>query len=185
MYASATAHDIAEAVVEAARGGANLRSANLGGANLVGADLRGAKGTNPLRLSPLHGLRDQPGKIRLYKLVTASGVGPFRGGIVYEIGEAYEVENADTDAGNDCGAGINVATLDWCLRRWLKGRRVLVVEFEARDIAAIPTASDGKLRLHRCTVVGEKTLEELGIAQEHSDRDAWQAEQDAKEKTAP
>jgi hypothetical protein len=42
---------------------------------------------------------------------------------------------------------------------------VFVVEHTAADIAAIPIGSDGKYRVRRCTVVAEKTLEELGIAQ--------------------
>jgi hypothetical protein len=36
------------------------------------------------------------------------------------------------------------------------------VEFAVEDIAAIPIASDGKIRLHRCKVVGEKNLAEMG-----------------------
>ncbi len=39
LYSSATAHTIAEAVVEAVRNGANLAGANLAGANLDGATL--------------------------------------------------------------------------------------------------------------------------------------------------
>ena len=49
------------------------------------------------------------------------------------------------------------------MREWRVGFRILVVEFTAKDIAVIPTASDGKFRLHRCTVVGEKDLKEIGL----------------------
>ena len=103
-------------------------------------------------------LLDQPGAIRAYKLVNESGQGPFNGGVTYTIGETVEVAGASTDVNVQCAAGINVATLDWCLREWRAGYRVLVVEFTAQDIAAIPTATDGKFRLHRCRVVGEKDL---------------------------
>jgi hypothetical protein len=106
-------------------------------------------------------LLDQPGAIRLYKLVTAGGSGPFNGGITYRVGESYAVTDANTDSTIDCGAGINVATLDWCLSNWQDGYRVLVVEFTKADIAAIPTATDGKIRLHRCSVVSEKDITAL------------------------
>ncbi len=42
LYASATANDIATAIVEAVKTGADLRGADLHGADLRGADLRGA-----------------------------------------------------------------------------------------------------------------------------------------------
>ena len=150
--------------------GAYLARADLARADLARACLAGAKGINPLRTSPLYLLRDQPGPIRLYKLVTAEGVGPFNGGLTYTVGKSYEVADANTNEAAQCGAGINVATLDWCLREWCEGYRVLVVEFTAADIAAIPLATAGKLRLHRCKVVGEKTLDELGITAEQAAR---------------
>jgi hypothetical protein len=39
---------------------------------------------------------------------------------------------------------------------------VLVVEFTAKDIAAIPNG-DGKFRLHRCRVVGEKKIDPVAL----------------------
>jgi len=112
---------------------------------------------------PLYLLRDQPGKVRAYKLVTADGVGPFNGGITYRIGESCEVLDADTDEYRQCASGINLATLDWCMREWSAGYRILIAEFEAADIAAIPIGSDGKFRVFRCTIVGEKDLVEIGL----------------------
>ena len=137
---------------------ANLIGADLRGANLIGADLRSAKGISPALCTPLLMLHDQPGPIRAYKLVNAASVGPFNGGITYEVGGCYEVPNACTDVSEQCAAGISLATLDWCLREWCKGYRVLVAEFYATDIAAIPTATDGKFRVHRCRIVAEKDL---------------------------
>jgi len=49
------------------------------------------------------------------------------------------------------------------LREWYVGRRILVAEFTATDIAAIPVGSDGKFRVFRCRIVAEKTLAELGL----------------------
>ncbi len=140
---------------------ANLSGADLSGADLSRANLSGATGVDAARCTPLLMLLDQPGAIRAYKLVTADGVGPFNGGITYKVGKSYEVANASTDVSEACAVGIHVATLDWCLREWRSGYRVLVVEFTAADIAAIPTATDGKFRLHRCRVVDEKDITAL------------------------
>ena len=141
--------------------GANLRGANLYGANLRGANLYGAKGSTKYQTTPLLLLLDQPGKIRAYKLVTAEGIGPFNGGMTYKVGQSYSVENANTDETEQCGAGINLATMDWCLKAWREGYRILVAEFTAKDIAAIPTHTDGKFRVHRCKIVGEKNVAKL------------------------
>ncbi len=141
--------------------GANLSDANLSGAYLSDANLSGARGLEPWRTTPLMLLLDQPGPIRLYKLVNERGEGPFSGGLVYSPGATLECPDANTDPLVDCGAGINVATLDWCLREWREGYRVLIVEFTAEDIAAIPLGTDGKIRLHRCNVIDWKDISGL------------------------
>ncbi len=143
---------------------ADLWRANLSGANLSRANLWRARGLSPERTTPLLMLLDQPGLIRAYKLVNADGIGPFNGGITYRVGESSVVDSANTDPRESCAAGINVATLDWCLSHWEPGYRVLIVEFTAADIAAIPTATDGKFRLHRCRVVAEKDISALVAA---------------------
>jgi hypothetical protein len=157
-------------------GGANLRDANLrdanlggaylGGAYLGGAYLRDAKGVNRHLCTPLRILLDQPGAIHAYKLVTADGDSPmsrnnFYPVIHYAIGKAYRAADACTDEAEQCAAGISLATMDWCLRNWQEGYRIFVAEFRAKDIAAIPTATDGKFRVHKCKIVGEKSLKDL------------------------
>jgi len=160
-----------EVVLEAYRKGmslerAQLQDAQLERAQLQGAWLQGAQGICPERCTPLLMLLEQPGPIRAYKLVTPEGIDPFNGGITYDVGETCEVAKADTDPTVHCAAGINVATLDWCLNEWKPGYRVLLVEFTAQDIAVIPTATNGKFRLHRCRVVGEKDLTGLVTTKE-------------------
>ena len=144
--------------------GANLSGANLSGADLFGANLSGAVGINAFRVNALLMLRDQPGPIRAYKLVDAEYRSPIQGTgkLTYRIGETLAVADADTDEQVACGAGINVATLPWVMREWREGYHILVVEFMAADIAAIPIG-DGKFRVRRCTVVGEKDLAEIGL----------------------
>jgi len=53
--------------------------------------------------------------------------------------------------------------LDWCMREFCEGFRILIVEFTAANIAAIPTATNGKFRLRKCTVVGEMDLVKIGL----------------------
>jgi hypothetical protein len=146
--------------------GANLSGANLSGADLYRANLSGASGINKHRTTPLLMLKDQPGKIWAYKLVTADGDAPFNGGIRYEIGKSYEVLNACTDETEHCARGINLATLDWCMREWSSSHRIFLAEFEASDIAAIPVCTDGKFRVFRCKIVGEVNLKEIGLVED-------------------
>ena len=141
---------------------ANLSYANLHNANLSYADLRDAKNVNKNRCTPLLVLCDQPGKIRAYKLVTEKGVGPFCGGIFYEKGKTYTVADADCSEAQ-CAKGISLATLDWCMNEWQPGYRILIAEFTAKDIASIPIATDGKFRVKKCKIVGEKNLKEIGL----------------------
>jgi hypothetical protein len=144
---------------------ADLADANLAGANLADANLADAKGIVPERSTPLLMLLDQPGKIRAYKLVDADLRSPIQsaGKLKYEIGKTISVMDANTNPNNHCAAGVNVATLDWCLSNWREGCRILIVEFEAKDIACIPTATNGKFRLFRCDVVAEKTLDLVAL----------------------
>ena len=157
IYVAKGAKDVREAV-EAAR----RERANLWGANLRGADLRGAEGINPYAVNDLLLLQHQVGKIRMYKVVTKDGQGPFNGGIKYEVGETYEVAEANCDPSVQCAAGIHLATLPWCINEWRPGYRILLCEFTAKDIAAIPIG-DGKFRVKKCKVVKELDLAEIGV----------------------
>ena len=145
--------------------GANLSGADLSGANLSRANLYGANGVNKHICTPLLMLLDQPGKIRAYKLVNENFEGPYKGGIKYTKGKKAAVgdNEANCDENTACGAGINLATLDWCMKEWKPGYHILVAEFEASDIAAIPTATDGKFRVKSCVIVGMKDLVEIGL----------------------
>ena len=153
---------------------ADLQYADLQYADLRYADLRYAEGVNPSGTTALRILLDQPGKIRAYKLVNDKNVGPYNGGIVYHVGKSVSVKGASLDITEQCAAGINVATLDWCIREWRDGYKILLVEFTAKDIAAIPTATDGKFRLHKCKVVRELKPKTYGLAEN------WQLPKDPK-----
>ena len=148
--------------------GANLYGANLSGADLYGANLSGTKSISKYLVTPLLFLLDQPGPIRAYKIVTEKGEGIYsrQNGytpVNYLAAETFEFPDANSDELKQCAAGGNLATLDWCMKEWKPGYRILVMEFTAADIAAIPTATDGKFRVRRCRWVGEKDLKELGL----------------------
>ena len=145
---------------------ANLAGANLAGADLAGADLTGAIGINPHRVNDLLMLRDQPGPIRAYKLVDARLRSPIQstGKLMFAVGSTVTAPSVNADETVQCGAGINLATLPWCMREWKPGWRILLVEFTAADIVAIPIG-DGKFRVRACRVVGEKDLVELGLVE--------------------
>ena len=145
---------------------ADLSSADLRSADLRSADLSSADGVNKYLVTPLLVLLDQPGKIRAYKLTDKDGKGPYYPSITYIVGHDCAVQAANTDEAVQCAEGISLATLDWCLKEYRPGYRILVAEFEASDIAAIPTGSDGKFRVHRCKIVAEKDLVELGIQEQ-------------------
>ena len=154
--------------------GANLRGADLYGANLYEANLRGAEGIVPERINPLLILREQVGKIRAYKLVDADLKSPIQTGnqITYEIGSTVKAK-ADPDESKDCGAGINLATLPWCLENHEPGHHILICEFGVKDIAAIPDG--GKFRVHKAKVVKEVPQEQIA---------EWLGQQDQGKKAA-
>ena len=143
--------------------GADLYEAHLSRANLYRADMYRVKGVNKFLTTPLYFLQDQIGKIRAYKLTKADGTGPFYSTISYEIGKTYTEKEANCDEWVMCGAGISLATLDWCIKEWKKGYRIFIAEFSAKDIAAIPVGSDGKFRVTKCKIVAEKDLKEIGL----------------------
>ena len=149
--------------------GADLSGANLSGADLSRANLSGAVNLSKYLTTPLLMLLDQPGPIRAYKIINTDGEGIYsrENGykpINYLAAESFDFPDADADDTKQCAAGGNLATLDWCMKEWKPGYRILVMEFTAADIAAIPTATDGKFRVRRCKRVGEKDLKEIGLA---------------------
>ena len=151
--------------------GADLRDADLRDADLRDADLRDAVGINKFLSTPLLMLLEQPGPIRAYKLVNQNGEGIYSRQNDYSpinyldpTMEEFAVLNFDMNDQNQCGAGINLATLDWCIKEWKLSYRILIMEFTANDIAAIPIGTDGKFRVKRCRRIGEKDLAEIGLA---------------------
>ena len=153
---------------------ANLSRANLSGADLSGANLVGANGINKYATSPMYMLLDQVGEIRAYKLVTKDGHGPNYPAFAYSVGQAYTEPNFEADERVSCGPGINLASLDWCLRNWQPGYRILVASFEGKhgteDNICVPIGSDGKFRVRSCKIVSEVDLVGIGFLDEKGER---------------
>lgn len=87
--------------------------------------------------------------------------------IIYSPGKIITVKSYDTDEKVDCGKGINVATLMWCLHNagdiyfekaksgYIFDRRFQLVKLECKvqDIVAIPLKTDGKFRVKKAKVL--------------------------------
>jgi len=141
--------------------GANLSGANLSGANLSGANLSGANllDTAGSPLPGLYLLKFQPAetKLRAWKYLR-NGLSPYRE-VAYAVGKVYSVKEYSGDERILCDAGLNVATLDWCLADSVGKDAVefLEVEFKAGDIIAVPLATDGKFRVRKLKVLRKIT----------------------------
>lgn len=133
--------------------------ANLAGAYLADAYLAGAKGFHPERTTPLASLKFMTAPLQAFKLVNGKGEGPMNGGVRYVVGETVEELDADCNPANQCSNGLNVADLPWCLREHRDGYRILLVQFDAADIACVPHGTDGKFRVKRLHVVKDVTGE--------------------------
>ena len=140
---------------------ADLSSADLRWANLRSADLRSAK-DQALYADNLTLLRYQKHKIRAFKFVTSEMKSPINGDIVYKVGKYVGENNYNASELEDCGAGLNVATLEWCIKNNDKKDAVYIeVEFKPEDIVSIPFQSDGKFRVKKLKVVRKLKPEEV------------------------
>ena len=148
---------------------ANLRGADLEGADLEGANLRevnleGADNYNfNINRSDLNILKYQKNKIIAFKFLKYDMTAPYYN-TKYKINETYTVEYYNDCEHDNCGSGINVATLEWCLRNTnsdLNHYKYVEVEFDASDIVAIPYHSDGKFRVKKMKILREVPKEML------------------------
>ena len=154
--------------------GADLYGANLSGANLSGADLRNADFWNAdLRNANLWGANlsganlsdaDLSGAENLLSSVdylrnnfecTAEGIIAYKVfNVMYSQPTKWKIqpksvitENVNANRTNDCGCGINVATLEWVLREYSEEEiwKVLI-RWEWLCGVVVPYNTDGKIR---------------------------------------
>ena len=184
IYTAKDVENVFQAVTEAIGRGKSLSGADLSGATLYGANLSradlsranlyGAENISKYITSPLYMLLDQVGEIRAYKLVTEECTGPWHGSINYEIGQTYTEPGFCSDEHKQCAAGINLATLDWCLKEWRPGYRIFIAsfkrEFGNEDNICVPIGSDGKFRVRSCKIISEVDLQKIGFLNEKGER---------------
>jgi hypothetical protein len=141
---------------------ADLRGANLRGADLREANLRGAENVPYKFFDSLNILRFQKGKLRAFKFLDGNQSPIQDNKITYEVGKTITLKNGDKSDLTLCAEGLNVATLEWCLREGnIDSHNFIEVEFYAKDILAIPFNSDGKFRVSKLKVVREIPKKEL------------------------
>ena len=83
----------------------------------------------------------------------------------YRIGETAVPDNGfDDDVDENCGAGINMAPLHWCLDYGRGWDDLAILEMTAlREDVVVPMNTDGKVRARKAKVVREVPLSECGI----------------------
>jgi uncharacterized protein YjbI with pentapeptide repeats len=126
---------------------ANLHNANLHNADLHNADLTDIKICNIYR-SNLNILKLQKNNIFVFKYLRKNLKSPYQN-FQYNIGKTYISENSNNNEFIQCGAGINVATLEWCLTNCgnnLIDYVIVECEVNPKDLI-IPFNSDGKFRI--------------------------------------
>ena len=130
---------------------ADLRDADLYGANLSDANLSGAENL----LSSVDYLRNNfectAEGIIAYKVFNAMYSPPTKWKIQPK---SVITENVNANRTNDCGCGINVATLEWVLREYSEEEiwKVLI-RWEWLCGVVVPYNTDGKIRCERVELV--------------------------------
>ena len=137
---------------------ASLNWANLNGASLNWANLDGAKFSEPIYLSDLYSLKQLPKDTILnYWKYIKDGKSPIQdsGKIKYEVGKTYTEKDCNNNEYENCGAGLNVATIFWCLKETVNDNDVELIQcqFKVSDIVAIPYWTDGKFRVSKLKVI--------------------------------
>ena len=89
-----------------------------------------------------------------YKFLTKDWESPISDTkIKYNKGETYSAE-VNKKIEEDCGKGINLATLNWCKINNKCDGIYVKFEFNPRN-ATVPTRTDGKFRVSKCKCLGE------------------------------
>ena len=114
-----------------------------------------------------YGIENSNGKAKLFKAVRKHD-GVYRSDwdadFVYTIGELVAADGFCTDPNEDCGRGIHMAYLDWCLAYGNCWTDLAILEVEAdMSTVVVPKCGSGKVRAPSCKVIREVPLEECGL----------------------
>lgn len=88
----------------------------------------------------------------------------FKGHITYTLGSKSVADGLSTDPREDCGKGIHMAHLGWCLDYGRNFKDLAILEVEAKISEIIlPIGRPGKVRAKEVKVVREVPLSECGV----------------------
>ena len=112
-------------------------------------------------------IENSNGKAKLFKAVRKRN-GVYRSdwdaNFVYTIGESVAADNFCTDPNEDCGHGIHMSYLDWCLAYGSSWPDLAILEVEVdMGTVIVPKCGSGKVRAPSCKVIREVPLEECGL----------------------
>lgn len=129
---------------------ANLSYADLRGADLRDADLSGAKGV----LSPSNFIKDNFERTKSGYIAYKTFGGRYEPPVEWKI-EAGSIirENVNFNRTEDCGCGINVATLDWVRNHYGGEIWKVLIRWEWLAGVCVPYSSDGKIRCEQVELV--------------------------------
>ena len=136
---------------------ANLRNADLREIDLRGANLKGAKGLpRDIELMDKMFKKDSDGSYWVYK--SFSPRTPYKGWRPeewkIEEGSFIEEKDIETDRREDCGSGVNFATLEWIVGQYGEENIWLCKIYrEDFDQIVVPHGTDGKARCARLQLV--------------------------------
>ncbi len=95
----------------------------------------------------------------------------------YVIGEKSVADYLDFDKTEDCGHGIHIAHLGWCLDFGRDWKDLAIIEVEADlDGIILPDGCPGKVRCKEVTVIREVPLEECGLFGKMLAKRLWRGE---------
>ena len=114
-----------------------------------------------------YGIENSNGKAKLFKAVRKHD-GVYRSNwdadFVYTIGESVAADGFCADPNKNCGRGIHMAYLDWCLAYGNCWTDLAILEVEAdMSTVVVPKYGSGKVRAPSCKVIREVPLEECGL----------------------
>ena len=114
-----------------------------------------------------YGIENSNGKAKLFKAVRKRD-GLYRSDwdsdFMYTIGKSVVADGFCTDPNEDCGHGIHMAYLNWCLVYGSSWPDLAILEVEVdMSTVVVPRYGSGKVRAPSCKVIREVPLEECGL----------------------
>ena len=115
-----------------------------------------------------YGIKHDKKKGKFFKAVRKTDDGKYvsdrNNEFEYKIGYRAKADRLDTDVNEDCGHGIHIAHLGWCLDYGRDWTDLAILEVEADlDEIILPNGCPGKVRCLEVRVIREVPLEECGV----------------------